>query len=1497
FLRLSVLPSFGGGQRAGARHHDANSTTPLEPLDLQKTAICASAIAGSPDNVREEALEGARSLPPPPSQSTLADCTTSRKMSGGASVETVALRARLRERWFRLEATRKAQRQREAVERELMAAEDGALSSGDNKRKSNAGLTRGHQNMSDQSTDVDNDDSSAENNTDISSKDAAGANAVRGAGRSREVSAAGLAAMRRSKAADAASIEMESASKPSAPSSDEQGISVSLNTEELEETDPAASPPCNDGSAKSVSVNPEEDVRHGGCGGVVVVVLGEGERVQAACEAGKAGLLNDLLVRSAGRAADGKDKLRRTPLHLAAEAGSLECVNLLLKQGTRLDQRDRWRETPLHKAARSGNSAIVKALCAARMKVNIRNRYRETPLLLAVRASSADSAAALLGFGARLDDPDVNGVTPVVQAAMSGQTDLLMVMANSNQAWKSSNREESVPYAMVDTIDPSNTNRSGTVGKRRSLPSPLYRGSANSGKGGSRGNSAPARALSPVHEAAASGRMETLSLLLQLGAALEERDSVAGVEGDTPLGRAVRAGQEGCARLLLDAGAMIGRENARGETPLVIAIRAGQASVAELLVQHGAPLDGGRSHNRLTAADGRAPAGAREKMLARRRVEPLELALREGQLTCAAVLIEGGARISERALKAVKLEPAGAVSPDRSATQTKQTRYAGSSPLCDQRGNAWNGNGTAGSTAAAGATIPLQTDVGRCMSPEISEVAHAAHADGGGLQEDPRCSSDALEGVPLHGCECRQDGQSRGLESCGGAETKTSSGGNPRSQVKHVGGLVDERGRSRAVEPLLAGVQDAGSNGRPQASSSTSAAAVAAASFAATTIAEQTARQPPAIVHWGSKRGEMCVRFWGAGTMAAVVQHLYTGEPPSGVHVDGLGRLLVAAVSLRMPRLMRQVEHLLSAGLSPQKSSTRAARHAEAARLLRAARVLKAKDLEDRCTLYLQENGVFPAVMKLRRELRVPSLHASDVTRGLARLKGSGYLGSGPAHAWSSSGAVSTPSSSDVVTAAKRAVDLSLRKRAVDFDQLVPLLLDPNRCASTLSIGKNERAILLEAALADACPRNRKGVPRGLDEVTPELFSAPQLGQWSSRTRRGCCNAAGRVRGESGRERQAVPLVSNFSAFAHDMGILLRTGVVADVVLILPERLDGSRTVEQAAVMSGAGENTTEEESGRSGEDRQEQDGRKSVTASSTENETATTWPRQSNRFLAHSMILGSRSEKFAAMLRFVRRQDAGSSVASDSSSAETDALEDEDRGRGQAEGWDTGNVYGNGQACSRGDVKQQYSACHDEDEDGDSHKAHKDGMVPSSFQDSYHPSPGQSYRPRPGRYSVRRDPAPREMELHSPLLSPRSLGLFLEFLYTGVLIPSLPTRELSELALIADEYLVPDLTRQAEALLVECLDAAGPSHSPPSMGRTTGSNADGRHSRREDDTASTPLEVLQLGMSLGLTELSTAAARSVLLHLETVSRSEAFEASGMSKRELVVAALEAIRS
>lgn len=331
-----------------------------------------------------------------------------------------------------------------------------------------------------------------------------------------------------------------------------------------------------------------------------------------------------------------------------------------------------------------------------------------------------------------------------------------------------------------------------------------------------------------------------------------------------------------------------------------------------------------------------------------------------------------------------------------------------------------------GVAAARATALALQTDVLKAMSPEITEVADSAPPDGGGLEEVSYQSFEVQSGLsgdsggswqggknaevakeyvggllpalgecdvvlvlddgsrlPVHSCLLaafsrtfcdlflRQHGQhckgtgcacsTHGNQRFNGksAETESSIGkipGNGEPTVAATTGAVhedDQRNHSRDVQPLLAG-------------RNSSQAAVATAAFAATLIANNTIRRSPAAVEWGSARGEVLVRFWGAGTIAAVVRHLYTGQPPSGTNVNGLRRLLVASVSLRIPRLIRQVEHLLSASLSHRKGNDRSAQHAEAATLLRAARVLQAKDLEGRCTLYLQANGVFPAVMKVQ---------------------------------------------------------------------------------------------------------------------------------------------------------------------------------------------------------------------------------------------------------------------------------------------------------------------------------------------------------------------------------------------------------------------------------------------------------------------------------------------------------------------------------------------------
>lgn len=344
------------------------------------------------------------------------------------------------------------------------------------------------------------------------------------------------------------------------------------------------------------------------------------------------------------------------------------------------------------------------------------------------------------------------------------------------------------------------------------------------------------------------------------------------------------------------------------------------------------------------------------------------------------------------------------------------------------------------------------------------------------------------------------------------------------------------------------------------------------------------------------------------------------------------------------------------------------------------------------------------------------------------------------------------------------------------------------RCSSLLYIGRHERSVLLATALDDAClgALTVEDAPVRSHPVEGKIadcqYSPQQHGHTLLR-HEVCCDALHAECNSGTRRFAAKPLVSNFSAFSHGLGWLLRTGAVADVVLVLSAIDEDALTASAQAPENEGTDDGTEAgfDSGGGGGDC---DGASvlglsgTLSACSDESDgddrpkTGESAPQiipqergkakredGKKRFLAHSMVLGARSEKFAAMLRFVRRQNDGSH----------ESVDEADRGV---------------PSDSNGDVAS----------DSDCQRMMLNGNAGCGFA---------------ARHRRRQDIPPREVELHSPFLSPRSLDLFLEFLYTGVLDPGLSTAELSELALIADEYLVPDLTRQAEKLLVECLVSA----------------------------------------------------------------------------------------
>lgn len=386
-------------------------------------------------------------------------------------------------------------------------------------------------------------------------------------------------------------------------------------------------------------------------------------------------------------------------------------------------------------------------------------------------------------------------------------------------------------------------------------------------------------------------------------------------------------------------------------------------------------------------------------------------------------------------------------------------------------------------------------------------------------------------------------------------------------------------------------------------------------------------------------------------------------------------------------------------------------------------------------------------------------------------------------------------------------------------------------------MGYPERAVLLTAAMTspsrgrtETPPGRTKGPHQQQRDRSPQRRLVSSGGKRCGMRSMGSVGSMGSSSGGgsngggsfSSEAPPVSPLESNFSAFSRGLGWLLRTGMVADVVLVLRTKScsrDGSGMSEHGRMTTDSREKGVRDQcyDGDGGDaiGCSESGARQVVGAAhishvgvsrgSLDTDVKAGAGKDANgdiRFLAHSLVLASRSEKFAAMLRFVRRQDDSNdvwAVGDYDSSSTGDGLEGSIESTGdidcctrQSDGYDDSG------SASAGGLEQVVGA---PEEAGCVELEKGGGGTESPFTEDCCRPQGHRLRRRP-----RRDPTPRELELHSPLLSARSLGLFLDFLYTGVLNPSLSTRELSELALVADEYLVLDLTHQVEALLVERL-------------------------------------------------------------------------------------------
>ena len=118
-----------------------------------------------------------------------------------------------------------------------------------------------------------------------------------------------------------------------------------------------------------------------------------------------------------------------TPMHVAAKAGHVEILLILLEHGADVEVRQRNKYTPLLKASDHGKLEAAQCLLDRGADINARASNHATPLcIVAWKRDNVDFAQMLLRRGARVDVHDDNLWTPLHRAVDAGNVQIVRLL-------------------------------------------------------------------------------------------------------------------------------------------------------------------------------------------------------------------------------------------------------------------------------------------------------------------------------------------------------------------------------------------------------------------------------------------------------------------------------------------------------------------------------------------------------------------------------------------------------------------------------------------------------------------------------------------------------------------------------------------------------------------------------------------------------------------------------------------------------------------------------------------------------------------------------------------------------------------------------------------------------------------------------------------------------------------------------------------------------------
>jgi ankyrin repeat protein len=263
------------------------------------------------------------------------------------------------------------------------------------------------------------------------------------------------------------------------------------------------------------------------------------------------------------------NKSGMTKLHCAVQAGDLRLAQSLIQEGASvISSRDKNNRTALHYAAMERSDIgleMVRLLSdvGGQALVNLGDESGQTALHYATERGLAESFRVMLEHGADVTVTDNEGFSPWLWAVVAGQLDQASALLTSGMA--------DVNASSVD----GRTALGWAAGLGWSSIAQLL--IAHNASLCQDQNAQ----ISPLEDAAAVGNLDTVRLLLDVGADPNFR----GRDGWSALHWAAEESHFEVVQMLLDAGANVNAVSSYGTTPLHCAANGGLVSIINLLLQ------------------------------------------------------------------------------------------------------------------------------------------------------------------------------------------------------------------------------------------------------------------------------------------------------------------------------------------------------------------------------------------------------------------------------------------------------------------------------------------------------------------------------------------------------------------------------------------------------------------------------------------------------------------------------------------------------------------------------------------------------------------------------------------------------------------------------------------------------------------------------------------------------------------------------------------------